>query len=1120
MRFGVLGPLTVWTDHGEAVTVPGRKVRALLADLLVHQGRTVSADRLVADLWGEAAPADPTAALHVRVSQLRRALAGAEPDGRDLVVSQAPGYVLRAGSDAVDATRFSSLVERSQAAGDPRLRAGLLAEALDLWRGPALADFADEEFARAAVARWEEQRLTAVEAYAEARLELGEHRELVGELGELVTRHPYRERLRAALMRALHRAGRTGEALDSFQELRHQLADELGLDPGPELAALHRAILAGDPVEEPPTPTPRPVRPTSNLPAPVTDLIGREHALRRVRELLSTSRLVTLTGPGGVGKTSVALAVARGVVEAYPDGVWLVDLTAWDGSGELAELILATLGIADVPGDGGPAGGRLTAALRGTRTLLVLDNCEHVIESAAELVGALLPAAPELRVLATSREPLRLRAEARWDLPPLEVPDTDDPARLARSSAVRLFLARAGLPSESGPTAEPAVPAGAAPVVEVAEVCRRLDGIPLALELAATRVPALGVSELAARLEVPQDRFGLLGSGPRDAPARQRTLAAVIDWSWRLLTGPERMVLRRLAVHSGGCTLDAAETVCAGDGVAAGEVLDLLAGLVDRSLVVRGDGARFRLLESVSAYCLDQLRRAGEETVLRRRHADHYLAFAARADPLLRGPGQREWLGRLDAEAANLRAALETYRREGAAGPALRLARALTWYRFLRGRLTEARRALAMALAVPGEAPAELRVEAEAWYVGLAIRQGDHSGTEPGIGGRTPERADAGLSDAGLSDGGPSNAGPARVGRVTEVLRAYEKVGDLVGLARLEWWLGGAIINSGDEAATGELLDRALETFRAAGDRWGEAAVLSTRAMLAHVRHDPAALERDARRGAAIFGELGDDWGVLQATDWLIGLADLTGDQTEALRLSRVGLRIAEELGLWSDVAGRLGWLAWIFVQTGDYPQAREHAERARRLAAEQGLEALAVFATLSLAIAVRRGGRPDLAEEHLRWLLVSARNQRIGEGHPPYLGMVLVELGLSAADRGDPVAALGWHREGFEIAHEQDSLPELAWALTGMADALVRRAGADAVVEPAEPAGLAARLLGAADAAWRRHGQPRSVADRAELDRIRAAVEAADPEFAVWYARGAGLTPTQARSLLDGDRA
>ncbi|GAA3755503.1 BTAD domain-containing putative transcriptional regulator [Plantactinospora mayteni] len=1114
----MLGPLAVWTDHGEPVTIPGRKVRALLADLLISRGHPVSVDRLVEDIWGTTAPADPTAALHVRVSQLRRALAGAEPDARELVVSQPPGYELRTGPEAVDADTFAALVGQAQAADDPGTRAGLLADALALCRGAALADFADEEFARTAVARWEEQRLTAVEAYAEARLELGEHGELVGELAEQVARHPYRERLRAAHIRALHRSGRAGEALDSFQELRRSLADELGLDPGPELAALHRAVLAGDPAEDPPAPTRRRVRAGATLPAPVTELVGRDHAVRRVRELLAAGRLVTLTGPGGVGKTSVAVAVARALVEAYPDGVWLVDLTTWDGSGDPAEPVLSALSIPDGTGGAESPGERLATALGERRMLLVLDNCEHVVEPLAGLVGELLPAAPELRVLATSREPLRLRGEARWELPPLDLPDTDDPDRLARSPAVRLFLARAGL------AATPETIAG------VAEVCRRLDGIPLALELAATRVPVLGVAELAARLQVPQDRFGLLATGPRDAPDRQRTLAAVIDWSWRLLGEPERAVLRRLAAHSGGCTLAAAEAVCAGPvtpdgisvltpdgisavtpdglsaavtsggisagasegisarasgGISAGEVLDLLAGLVDRSLVVRataptdGDGPRFRLLESVSAYCLDRLREAGEEGAVRRRHADHYLAMAERADPELRGPGQREWLRRLDAEAANLRAAQETYRREGAAEPALRLASALVWYRFLRGRLGEARRALAGALAVPGEAPDVVRAAAEAWHAGLAIRQG--------------------------------RAGPELA---AEVLRGYDKVADPLGQARAEWFLASSTIDFGDLAATGELLARALETFRSAGDRWGEAAVLSSRAMLAHIRADPVAVESDARRGAELFAELGDDWGVLQATDWLIGLADLTGDQTEAARLSRQGLRIAEELGLWSDVAGQLAWLGWISVRLGDYPHALEYAEQARRLAAEQGQLAGEVFATIGLAYAARRGGRLDLADEHLRWLLASARQQQTGDAHPPYLGMVLTELGLLAGQRGAPAAALAWHREAFDVARDQDSVPELASALAGMADALVRDGQAGW-------ADLAGQLLGAADAARRESGHQLSDPDRAELDRLTAAVQAAaGPDFAALFAHGGGLTPNQAQSLLYGDRA
>jgi hypothetical protein len=345
---------------------------------------------------------------------------------------------------------------------------------------------------------------------------------------------------------------------------------------------------------------------------------------------------------------------------------------------------------------------------------------------------------------------------------------------------------------------------------------------------------------------------------------------------------------------------------------------------------------------------------------------------------------------------------------------------------------------------------------------------------------------------------------------VPEVLRGNEKVADPVERARAEWFLAAAIIDFGDDKATGELLERALDTFRAAGDRWGEAAVLSSRAMLAHIRGDLAALEHDARRSAELFRALGDDWGVLQATDWLIGLADLTGDQSEAARLSQADLRIAEDLGLWSDVAGRLAWLAWTSVQLADYPRAHGYAEQAKRLAAEQGQRSVEVFATISLAFAARRDGKLDPAEEHLRWLLACARQQQTGSGYPPYLSMVLVELGLLAGQRGDPAAALAWHQEGFDVSRDQSSMRGMAWAMAGMAAAL-RQDGRSS---------LAAQLLGAADAAQRQTGQPLSASDRDQLDRTTIAVQDGEPDFAALFARGAELTPEQARSLLDGDRA
>ena len=567
VRFGLLGTLAVWTEGGRLVAVPEAKVRALLADLLIHLGRPVPADRLIDDLWGDNLPVHPAGALQLKVSRLRQALENAEPGGGELVTFRSPGYLLRIDGDAVDEHRFAALVERAGAAEDLRDRAGLLADALALWRGPPLADFADAMFAQPAIARLEEQRLVALEEQAEVRLALGEHSLLTGELGELVAAHPLRERLRAAHMLALYRAGRQAEAVTSYGELRGRLADDLGLDPGPGLAALYQDILEQAPgLQRVQAPATLAARPRTNLPAMLTDVVGRTAAVTDLRALLNERRLVTLTGPGGVGKTRLALETATQAVDAFPDGVWLVELAgpALAGARTPADAVMAVLGIRDDssmdPSD------LLADALRTSRMLLILDNCEHLVDQAAKLTAQLLQAAPGLRILVTSREPLMLAGEVVWAVPPL-----------TQSSAVQLFVLRAGASAPGFRLDEDNAQA-------VAGLCRRLDGIPLALELAATRVRTLGVHELLARLD---DRFRLLVTGHRDAPPRQQTLWAVIDWSWELLTEPERLVLRRLAVAADGCGLHAAEAICAEDDL---DVLGLLARLVDRSLVVVADG--------------------------------------------------------------------------------------------------------------------------------------------------------------------------------------------------------------------------------------------------------------------------------------------------------------------------------------------------------------------------------------------------------------------------------------------------------------------------------------------------------------------------------------------------
>ncbi|MEU8194584.1 BTAD domain-containing putative transcriptional regulator, partial [Microbispora amethystogenes] len=1003
MRFGVLGPLAVWTAGGEPVAVPGAKVRALLAVLLLNDGRPVSADRLIDDLWGDDPPRrNPLGALSAKVSQLRRALEDAQPGARELVVSRPPAYRLLLDDEAVDVRRFHTLTTRARQAGDPRTGAALFAEALALWRGPAFADFADEPFALAVIARLAEQRLTTLEDAAEARLALGEHAVLAAELGDLVAAHPLRERLRAAYMRALYGAGRQSEALESYEELRRLLGDELGLDPGPELAALQRAILTQD-LQAPPAPD---RRPRSNLPAPHTELIGRERAVAEIGALLREERLVTLTGPGGVGKTRLATEVADGRRD-LPDGVWLVELAGVRNgvragvgngvrAGAVADAVTAALDIRE--GDHAD----LSAALRSRDLLLVLDNCEHVIDEVAALAERLLRTSPGLRILATSREPLALAGEVVWDVPPLDVPGRDaEPGALAESSAVRLFVARTaaavrGFTLDDGNAAA------------VGLLCRRLDGIPLALELAATRVRALGVQGVVDRLD---DRFRLLATGHRGAPPRQRTLMAMIDWSWELLTVPERTVLRRLAIHADGCTVEAAESVCGGDDL---DVLTLLVRLVDRSLVVMlptPEGPRYRLLESVAAYCADRLAEAGEREWIRRRHRDHYLALAERAAPLLRGPEQRHTLRLLDAEAANLRAALDHCLADSDAAAALRLTGALAWHWFLRGRLTEARRSLQAALALAedgtaastghgttdgGEDIAGLADEVRIWLAGFAALQGDIGDTA------FAERLDAGRGRAG-------------------------------------WFLAHASLGYLDLADSEKLLARALDAAVAEGDRWAEAAALMTRAQLAHVRGDLAALEGDAARSARMFAEIGDRFGRMGATGWLAALAEATGDHAHATRLHREALGMAEELGLWPEVSTRLCWLGWIHTQLGDHAAALDDGARALRLAGEQGYRTGEIFAGTVIAYASRRGGDLDTAETHLRRLLEAAPYPPPNEDDPPsvHVPMLLVELGFAAELRGDADAALRLHLEAFDLAARLDAPRDQVGALEGLAGAL-----------------------------------------------------------------------------------
>ena len=587
LEFRILGPLEVLHDGRPADLGPPRQ-RALLAAMLLHGEEAVSRERLIDEVWGARAPASAANMVQVYVSRLRKAL------GREVLVTRSPGYVLRVGEARIDAMVLATLVGAAREAMErdhPGEARSLLDDAGQLWRGPPLADFTYESFAQGEVSRLDELRLETIELRVDADLALGRHARLIGELEQLVALYPMRERFRSRLMLALYRSGRQAEALDVYRAARETLVEELGIEPSPELRQLELAILAQDrelygpretPVEAPAPPGPS----VDHLPVELTSLIGRAGEIDRVQALLGEHRLVTVVGPGGVGKTRVAQRAARAVVGDFQHGVCYVDLAALDRNGDVAGAVSSAAGIADRPRT--QTMDTVIAELRDRRLLLVLDNCEHVLAESALVASRVLGQCPQARIMATSREPLCIRGERVERLEPL--PTSANGSVLP--PAVELFLERA---TAHGTSWED--PARVLPTIR--EVCARLDGIPLAIELAAAWTRAASPARLLDRLD---DRFRLLAcAGRASTHARQQTLEAAIAWSYDLLSPQEQATLRRLAVFHGGFSLTAAEAVCADAGSDL-DTVERVTALVDRSVVSierREEDDRYRLLESI-----------------------------------------------------------------------------------------------------------------------------------------------------------------------------------------------------------------------------------------------------------------------------------------------------------------------------------------------------------------------------------------------------------------------------------------------------------------------------------------------------------------------------------------
>jgi predicted ATPase/DNA-binding SARP family transcriptional activator len=661
MEFGILGPLTV-RCAGRDVTIGSRQQRRILAALLVSAGTVVSTDRLAAVLWGDVWPATALTTLYAHLSRLRGVL---HAEGAEILRTQPPGYLLRIGPEQVDAGRFERLLAeaRGMAAEQPGTALARLEEALALWRGPAYAEFADADFARAEATRLEELRLAAMEERFDAGLALGRHADLAGAIEAYAAEHPLRERPRGQLMLALYRCGRHAEALAVFQAFRNRLDAELGVEPSAELRDLYTAVLRQDARLDPePLPAAPELPPQGGLPVVASSLVGRDRDVAAVLAMLGQCRLLTLTGPGGVGKTRLAVQAATEGADRYPDGAWFCELAPVTGGTAVAHAVAAAVGATQQPG--WDIQRSMLAFLTPRRLLLVMDNCEHLLNDAARLAQAILRECPQVTILATSRAALGVPGERLRPTAPLPVPEPGT----VDSPAVRLFVDRAL-------AVRPDLDLGAANLAHLAAVCRQLDGLPLAIELAAARIRSLNPADLADRIG---DRFALLATTRSTIVTRHRTLRAVVDWSYALLRPDEQRLLGRLSVFAGGFTLTAAEQVCGGD-----TVVDALAALVDGSLLLVGSTAgqvRYTMLETIRAYGTELLRASGEMSALRRAHAELFVTLAEQSGLGLRGPEEGRWMTALDADIDNLRAAHRWAVEQNDVGLALRLSAGLYQY--------------------------------------------------------------------------------------------------------------------------------------------------------------------------------------------------------------------------------------------------------------------------------------------------------------------------------------------------------------------------------------------------------------------------------------------------------
>ncbi|MEV7022178.1 BTAD domain-containing putative transcriptional regulator [Kitasatospora sp. NPDC093558] len=1100
MHYGILGTTTAHHDDGTPVPLGGARLRALLTALVLREGRPVPADLLVDEVWDAEPPQDASAALQTLVGRLRRTV------GRDEIGSGPAGYWLTGpATDLAEFRRLSAEGRRALDTGDHALAAERLRAALALWRGPALADLPD----RGPATRLEAQRDEAHRHRITAELGLGRAADLVAELAEHCERRPLDEPWQHLLLRALHGSGRTAEALRHYERTRRALADELGVDPGRQLQDVYTELLA--PEEAPPPPKAPPVRAAGNVRGRLTSFVGRESDLAALREALTASRLVTLTGPGGSGKTSLAVEAGRAELAAgrRPDGVWVAELAPLESPEAVPAAVFSALGLRETVLHTGSMVAeviekrvedplrRLVEHCAHRRMLLVLDNCEHLIQAAADLAATLLVECPGLTVLATSREPLGVPGETVVPVEPLPAPVA------LRLLGERAAAARPGYDPASEPEA-------------CAEICRRLDGLPLAIELAAARLRVMTARQIADRLD---GRFALLTAGSRTLLPRQQTLRAVVDWSWDLLGKRERAVLRRLSVFAGGWRLEDAEAICAdGVEVTRTEVADLLLSLVDKSLLVADLGGaglpRYRMLETIHEYAEERLGEAAEDAETEGRHVAHFRELVATADLSIHGPQQLHWLAVLEREQDNIRAALRRAVDRRDEEQALALALGMSWYWSLRGYSMEARGWYTAIAAIGPDpfdpaAPAPVPLERNVLAYGVPMPEG------------VVEEARRLLAMhrlIGLFEGNLEVLGDQQAIAVSQhLLDAYTP--ELPQSYRFPALMRvfGAFL-AGRLELMKDLMDDAVRGCEEHGELTDLAFILQIRAKM--MNDWPGGAEqgiRDGERSLQLCREAGDLWGVSQALAARGEALANVGEPAEAAAAYEQAIELAEELGAPQEVPIlRVNLGAAVLELDMDRGERiiRETLDGIDPTSAYQSVNGALLFGRLTLCGIHTQRGEYDRALAELDRLDVS----QVGGFSPGVVaGLLATARGWITARAGRPEEGLAMMRDGRRLLRAMEGASGFAEQMTVMvvpAVAGVLRAFAERDGDLAK-ARLAAVLLGAHNGL---NGPKGGYLDRMDRERSAVALRAllGDEAYEAARAEGDGMTPRQTQDALD----